>query len=230
MTMKIKHLLLTACITCAFAFNNQRSYAQQSMIGDISYPYLEKLISTAKENYPRMKYFEGRAQVAENNITKQKLSWFDSFTFSYVYQPNNTLNLVNPNFFNGYQLGVFLNFGSLFRTPFNVKQAKQELKISESELEEYKLNIEAEVKKRYFTYIQAVNILKVENQAALDAQSLLKDIRYRYEKSEVTLEEYNNALIMVSTHNKSKLQAESELLTAKSSLEELLGTKLEEVK
>lgn len=225
--MKTKHIVTAVFL---LGITSLSSSAQQSMISDISYPFLEKLINTAKENYPRMKYFEGRASVAQNNITKQKLSWFDSFSFSYVYQPNNTLNIVNPNFFNGYQLGVFLNLGTLLRTPFNVKQAKEELKISQSELSEYQLNIEAEVKKRYFTYIQTVNVMKVENQAFLDAQSLLKDVRYRYEKSEVPLEDYNQALIMVSSHNKSKLQAESELLIAKSSLEELLGTKLEEIK
>jgi len=225
--MKIKYVFIAAFLGLLFSSGTS---AQESMIGDISYPYLEKLIATAKENYPRMKYFEGRADVAKNNITKQKLSWFDSFSFSYVYQPNNTLNIVNPNFFNGYQLGVFLNFGSLLRTPFNIKQAKEELKISQSELDEYQLNIEAEVKKRYFTYIQAVNVLKVENQAYLDAQSMLKDIRYRYEKSEVELKDYNEALIMISGLNKSKLQAENEFLIAKSSLEELLGKKLEEIK
>jgi hypothetical protein len=36
-----------------FAFNY--SGAQESMMSEVSYPFLEKLIATAKENYPKMK-------------------------------------------------------------------------------------------------------------------------------------------------------------------------------
>jgi hypothetical protein len=40
------------------------------MMTDISYVFLEKLIATAKENYPRMNSFEGRIKAAKTMLGK----------------------------------------------------------------------------------------------------------------------------------------------------------------
>lgn len=86
------------------------------MVTEVNYSLLEKLISTAKENYPRVKSYQNRINIAKSNITQSQLSWLDAVRFSYVYQPNNTLDIVNPNFFNGYQIGLTLNLGSILKT------------------------------------------------------------------------------------------------------------------
>src|SRR5690348_14158805 len=91
------------------------SYAQDSMIPDVSYLFIEKLIATAKENYPRVKSYAVRTKIAKGNVTRQQLSWFDPLSLSYFYQPNNALNIVTPNIFSGYQIGLNLNVGSLLR-------------------------------------------------------------------------------------------------------------------
>jgi outer membrane protein TolC len=203
--------------------------AQKSMVPEISYVYVEKLIAVAKENYPRVKQLQSRVNVSKYNITKAQLAWFDGLSFSYVYQPNNTLNIVNPNFFNGYQLGVFLNLGSLIQKPFNVRQAKEQLNISVNDQEEYELNLIADVKKRYFTYIQFLTTLKMRSQAVDDAESILKIIKIKFEKGEETFENYNQALLTYTSQNESKIQNEANLLIAKADLEELLGQKLETI-
>ena len=58
----------------------------------------------------------------------------------------------------------------------------------------------------------------------------MRDVKIRYEKSEVTFSEYNEALLSLSSNNLAKVQAEASWLTAKAALEELLTIKLEEVK
>ena len=86
------------------------------------------------------------------------------------------------------------------------------------------------MKERYFVYIQQRTIVKARLQTAQDAESILKAVRYRFERGEETLQNYNNALIAFSGQNQQKISAESEMLVAKARLEELLGKKLEDIR
>ena len=55
-------------ITCL----NFQASAQQSIIPDISYLFLEKLIATAKQNYPRVKQLNINKDIAEFNVKTTK--------------------------------------------------------------------------------------------------------------------------------------------------------------
>lgn len=204
--------------------------AQESILHDVSYKYLDALVATAKANYPRMKTYGQRISIAETNVKKAKLSWFDVLSFSYLYSPNNTTTLINPSFLNGYQVGMFVNFGAILQKPSLVKQAKSELEVAKSEKEEYELNIETMVKQRYYLYVQSLVMLKLKASTVTDAESSMKQIKYRFEKGEETLQNYNNVAMSYTDHIQSKIEAETSLLIAKSNLEELLGKKLEDIK
>ena len=206
-----------------------KSRAQDSMMSDISYVYLEKLIATAKENYPRMNSFEGRIKAAKTTVGQEQLSWLDAFSFSYIYNPKNTLDLATPRFFNGYQVAFNLNLSSLLQKPGNVKQARESVKLAQYDLDEYHLTLESEVKRRYFTYIQALSNLRLQTKIASDALNVSREIKTRYEKSETTFEQYTLSQMSYSNALQSKIGAESNFLIAKASLEELLTKKIEEV-
>lgn len=221
-----KYFLLTT-FSLLLLSNSVRS--QETMMTEISYVFLEKLIATAKENYPRMNTFKSRTAIAKSNITMQKSNWLDGLSFSYIYQPNNTLNIVNPTFFNGYQVAVQFSVTSLFQKGGLVKQAKEALKLVNFDEEEYNLNIETQVKTRYFTYVQQLTALKLQSKIFSDMQSLNKDIQNKYSKGEVSLSEYLQSQIALNNAMQGKVSAESTFLTAKASLEELLTKKIEEV-
>ncbi len=213
--------------------------AQDSVVPDISYPYLEKLITSAKTHYPRVAIFKDRADLAKTNISKAKISWFDVFTFSYIYQPNNTLNYAIPTttsgtntrfLFNGIQAGVSLNLGTILAKPYNVKSAKQDLKIANDEQSEYLVTLVADVKRKYFTYLLQQDLVKSQTEAYQDMQTSLKQLKYKFQKGEVAFETYNAALISASTSRGLKLQAEAGYFIAKSELEAMVGAKLEEIK
>ncbi len=213
--------------------------AQDSMISDISYPYLEKLIAAAKKNYPKVIALQDRIELAKIAVGKAGLSWFDFFTFSYIYQPNNTLNYAVPSstyastnrfLFNGIQLGLSLNFGSLLLKPSNIKIAKTEVKIAGEEQSEYLITLTADVKRRYFTYLLQQNLVKIHTQAYQDMQTSLKQTKYKFQKSELTFEVYNAALLSASIRTEQKLQAEANYFIAKSELEAIVGAKLEDIK
>ncbi|WP_229216146.1 TolC family protein [Dyadobacter frigoris] len=209
----------------------QKTHAQESLSKDISYEYLDKLIAICKSNYPKNKIFDTRISMAEYGIKKAKLSYFDIFSAGYLYSPNSSKGTAGAaSFLGGYQLGFFANVGSLLQKPSVIKQAKGELATAEFEKLTNDLNVEAEVKKRYFTYVQKKSVLRLRNSALLDIESMLVNVKHRFEKGEETLKNYNEVLIMLSSQSQNIIIAESEVLIAKSSLEELLGQKLEDIK
>jgi outer membrane protein TolC len=215
-------------------FLQNKGMAQLSIVPDLSDNYVEKLINVAKENYPKVKSYQNRINIASGNISKAKAGLLEALTVSYVYQPGTTTTIdpVNPStsYFRGLQAGVFFNVGTFAEHPYLVKQSKQELLIAHNEQDEYLLNLATEVKKRYYVYVQRLAELKLQTKAVQDVESSLNDIRYKFEKGEETFENYNKTQTDHTNHQISKIQAESNLFIAKADLEDLLGTKLENVK
>ncbi|MBD3749174.1 MAG: TolC family protein [Sphingobacteriales bacterium] len=222
-----KGLMLFSCLFLAFS---QNSKAQESIIPDISYLFLEKLVATAKQNYPRVKQFQFKNQIASLDVKKEKLNWFDVLSFSYVSRPNKTINFIDPSFYSGYQFGININIANILEKPTNVREKKLVYEDTKSQSDEYAISLETEVKRRYFTYIQELNNVKLFTKTLADAGDVLKDLKIRYERGEVTFDTYSQGLITFSNVNKSKIEAEAAFLIAKSSLEELTITKIEDIK
>lgn len=209
----------------------QVSLAQESLMSEYSPLYVQKLIAVAKENYPKSKAYENQVKIARYNLSGEKASWLDPFSFSYLLrQNNNTVDIVNPQLLTGYQFGVSLNPGALLKKPFNVKAAKEEVKIAQLQQSEYTLQLESEVTRRYMFYLQSLNTLKLQNKIVVDAESSFNDLKIKYQRSEITFQEYNSASTNLSNTYMSRVQAEANMITAKASLEELLVRKLEEIK
>jgi outer membrane protein TolC len=207
---------------------------QETIIQDLTADtYINKLVDTAIKNYPRLRTYQNRIEAAKANVSRTKASWLDALTVSYVYQPGTTtIDPVNPttSYFKGLQAGVFLNVGTLLAKPSQVRQAKLETEVIRSELSEYRITITTEVKKRYYLYIQRLAELKLQIRATLETGNSLKDYKYKFEKGEETFDAYNKVQVQYSEHQQTKVQAEANVFIAKADLEELLGTKLENVK
>jgi outer membrane protein TolC len=222
---------LTFVVCVSFSTNIR---AQDNILADLSYLYLEKLVATAKENYPRVKNFNSQVAVAKSDLAGAKVSWLDPFSFQYVFRSNdanrNVVDVKTADILDGYQFGVAINPGTLLAKPSQIKRAKEQLKIAEYNQDEYSLQLESEVKRRYFLYLQNKNSLLSNTKAFLDAEANYKNIKAKYEKAEVTFSDYNSASISYNQAVLAKIQAETNLLTAKVALEELTVKKLEEIK
>lgn len=227
--------LLFGLVLVLMAYNSAKAQ-QESIMTDISEAYIAKLVARAEANYPMFKANQNRINAAQANVSKAKMSYLEAFTFSYIYQPNgvNTLNSAgnnNSNYtFNGIQAGIYFNLGTFLEKPFAVKEARQQLEIANNEQNTYYLTITNEVKKRYYTYVGAIALLKYATQSSVDAQSLFNDIKHKFEKGEATFDDYTKAQTSLTTTYQSKIQAETALLIAKASVEELLGDKLENIR
>jgi outer membrane protein TolC len=204
------------------------SKAQVTMMNDVSLPYLDKLIETGRAYYPKFKATTARVNASKAAYQKAKAGVFDFISLSYVYYPGNNFTVLNNtggtnSLLSGYQAGVFLNVGSMLQKPANVRQAKEEYHAVTMEKATMDLDIDQEIRKRYFTYLEYMNIVKIKTKAMGDVEDVQKHIKYKFEKGEVSFDIYNQALLSYSTYSHA-------LLIAKSSLEELLGTTLENIK
>lgn len=226
----IRQRLFFLLFSCALLLSSSREIkAQESMIPELSYPFLEKLIFTAKQNYPLMKANLRRVNVANYNLQKARLSWFDFFTLSAFYSPSTSVTLTNATL-TGVQIGLFVNFSNIIQKPTVKRQTREELAIAQLTAEQYAITLETDVKNRYFRYMQTLSVLKVQNQNAIDIEALYKQLKFRYERGEETLENFTKVMIQNADQRQKIIDAESAVLIAKNALEELVGKKLEEIK
>ncbi len=219
--------LLTVLLITQFP----RLAAQESMLENFSYLYMEKLVAIAKEKYPKNKTFEQRVNVASNNVNIAKASWLDHFSFSYVSRSNiYAMDGLNAAVLNGYFFSVSVSPGMLLKRPFNIKNAKEDLKTANADRDEYAIQLETEVKRRYITYLQALNSLKLLSARLAETEASFAYLKTRYERSEISFKEYNDASIMLTSSQEGKIGAEANYMTSKFALEELLTIKLEDIK
>jgi len=205
-------------------------FAQESMFQDLNYNYLEKLIATAKRNYPQVKVLQDQVNIAKSSFHQASFTWLDAFSASYIYSPQNAINATQPVIFKGYQLVATVSIGSLFERPYTIHNARVAIKIAEENQAQYDLTIEAQVKRNYFAYIEAQADLRNKVNAVQDASTAVKQIKHTFDKGETTFQVYNEALTNLYNQNSFRVQAELAVFTAKTNLEELLGAKLESIK
>ncbi|HEY0244863.1 MAG TPA: TolC family protein [Mucilaginibacter sp.] len=217
-------------------FLNHSAIAQDSMIGDVNYPLLEKYIQSAKENYPRVKVFQQREQSAKAAIPNNAVSYLDIFNASYIYRPNDAIAIAspgltaNPYSVNGFQFGVNFSLGQFLEKPFIGKKARADYNASLYETKEYLSTLELEVKKRYYAYIQQISLLKMLTQSVEDNRIVAENLKNKFEKGDVSLDVFAQSRANLTAANTTKLQCEANLLLAKDALEEIIGKKLSEIK
>ncbi len=207
------------------------SYGQQSIVSQINYTQLEKYIQSAKANYPRKQIMALNTEVLQADVPAAKLSYLDVLNASYIYRPNEAtaISQTNPFVVNGFQFGVNLTIGTFLQKPYQIRKAKAEYKIAQLEEKEYDAILTNEVKSRYYAYILQLNELKLRTQSAQDNKTVADDMRYKFEKGEITLQAYNTSRISSTGTDSSRIQAEIDFLKAKDALEEIIGKKLDEV-
>ncbi|WP_439697496.1 TolC family protein [Mucilaginibacter sp. AW1-7] len=222
--------IVIVCFLISITLFYRQVRAQETFINTVNMTYLDKLIATAKKNYPEVKSRQSQVKIARSTYNQTKFAWLDGLTASYIYSPQNLVNQAKPSIFKGYQLAITLNIGQLLRNPASTNIASESFKIAQYQQAEYMLSLEAQVKRSYFTYLAAMAELRLRSGAVTDAGTAVKQLKYAFQKGETTFQIYNEQLTTYYNQNAFMLQAELATWTAKTNLEELLGIKLEDIK
>lgn len=206
-------------------------HAQESIIPDINEAKLDRLIQLAKEHVPNRKIADLSIEKAKSAHKSQLATYLDVLTVSYFYRPDNqtALGVANPYVVNGFQFGVNLNLGTLLQKPSESRIAKADYKIAQLEKVALDEELEVEVRRRYYSYLQALNDLKIRTQTFQDVKALSDDMQLRFESGEVDLTSYSEGKGALSEASSAKLSSEVAYLEAKDLLEQLLGKKLETI-
>lgn len=216
-----------------------KSSAQESIIPLINYGTLEKYIAAAREYYPRRKVVNTQADMAKIGVTTATLAYLDIFSATYLYRPNGQAGATsggvaggNTNLVlgNGIQYGINVNLGNFLTKPFAVKRAKMEYRVAKLQSEDYDITLIADVRKRYYAYIQSLAQLKIKTQTAQDNASVAANMRRRFEKGDIQLDIYNTSRRELALANTDQIQTEVLYLTAKDELEQIIGKKLTDIK
>lgn len=224
--MKMRSLFLLCFLTIAGSLG---VCAQNSMMPEVSYPLLTRMVQLAKDNYPRTKIFEKQVAIASTGVRQAKSGWLDVLNLAYMRTENLGATKTNAYMLNGYQYGLNINIGSLVQRPAQIKAAKQELQLAVEAQREYDKLIETLVKERYFTYIKQLTTVKLRIKSVQDTETVMKLALARFEKGEISYDNYNLALVAHTDQVQERIEAEASLLIAKAGLEELIGTTLEEL-
>ncbi|MEQ7799537.1 TolC family protein [Pedobacter sp. ASV1-7] len=219
-------------VLASLMFLSLDAVAQESIISEINYADLQKYVNLAKKNFPRKKMWEAQKEASKAGIPMAQVSYLDMFNANYFYRPEDraVLDPINPYNVNGFQFSINFNLGNYLQKPFQVKKAKAEYKVAQFQADEYELELEREVKTRYYDYILQISKLKINTQTAQDNKGVAENLRSRFERGEITIDAYNQSRIAVSASSAAKIQVEIEYLKAKDALEEIIGEKLAEIK
>jgi outer membrane protein TolC len=202
--------------------------AQESILGQVNKADIEQYIALAKQNYLKRKIQGVSTDALKNDVTMAKLSYLDIFNASYFYRPqgNTVIDPVNPYNINGFQFGVNINLGALLQKPYTVKKAKANYKVAQLEALDFDTQLVVEVKKRYYNYLQEKARLKVLTQSASDSRGVAESLRRKFERSETSLEVFNQSRVTQSSAETLKVEAEGNYLKAKDLLEEIIGEEI----
>ena len=179
---------------------------------------------------------EARGQeikLAQKDWTKNLQGGFNLNEVSYPYliskiegKPFNAQTVTSYPLWN---VGAGVNFGELIQRKHKVKYAESKKKISESDLNFKKQKLKGEVLKRYQEYLSSFDVFKVRIQALDAAEAIKNQIQSLFSVNKVQFEDYNAANKAYYDALENKVKGEAEIKLKRIGLEELLGTKWDNV-
>jgi outer membrane protein TolC len=207
------------------------------------------LVQLALTNSPETEASQYQLDIARNEISLAKKDWTRNLSTSinfnesnYPYFLVNTLGVTNlfgreidlarvPNTVNFplWNFGATINFGDLIFRKHKVRIAEDKRKLTELELTKRKFQIRADVLTLYQKYLLTFEVVKTRLQALDAAQSNQISVANLYAINKARIEDYNEANRVFFEALESKIRAETEIKIAKYALEEVIGTRWENV-
>jgi outer membrane protein TolC len=194
----------------------------------------EKLVQVAWRNHPSNEIYRREVNVAEFDVRQSTTAWLDLVRFT------GNLNefTINPEadpfnrgaFYPRYNVSFSMSLGQFFSIPYNTKRNKERVIIAQSNVNAQKLAVRNSVLKAYNLYLMLEKAYKVQSQLLMDNETSHKLIEQRFKNGETTFETYSLSLNNFSQLTISNMEAEMNYKNAKLDLEQLIGTRLEDVR
>ncbi|GAB4492540.1 MAG: hypothetical protein OHK0019_14660 [Saprospiraceae bacterium] len=193
--------------------------------------FSEYLVQLAWLNQPESAIAQEEVKNAQDEAKNTRKEWMRDVQANFNLNEGN-LQGADDNgnvFFPRYNFGIGVNVFNIASQKNKNNVAKREIKIAEHKVNQRKLEIRAETLQRYALFKLAKEIYKTRTLAEQEANANYLVIQQLYKTDEKTFEEYTTASTAYYAAQEARLKAETDVLLAKISLEEIIGVKWEQV-
>lgn len=195
----------------------------------------ERLVQLAWKNNPNSAIAINNTEIGEFDLKKSQWSWLNHINIQgnlneFTINGRDSNDPQNrSNFYPRYNFGISFSLGTFATRPLDVKMAREKLQNDGEAVKRLKLQIRADVLRRYTLYKTTKELydLQVESLNDLEAKFLLT--KSKFERGETTLNDYTSVKERYDGQRARNISAQNTYLQAKYDLEELLGLKIEEV-
>jgi outer membrane protein TolC len=199
----------------------------------VNVSFEEKLVQLAWRNDPNNHQIIKQTSIAQYSLKQAQWNWLDYFSV----QGNLNEFTINPSsdtgnraaFYPRYNFSVRISFGSLATNALEVKKRRVEVSLTEDAIKARKIAVRAQILTRYAQYQLAEKKYKIQKETADQSDVNFKYIEQRFKDGQDDLQTYNNILERNTNQQLRLAEVEAELRIAKYGVEELIGTKLENV-
>jgi outer membrane protein TolC len=194
----------------------------------------EKLVQLAWRNHPGNEALRRQVNIAGYNVKQSNTAWLDNirvtgnlneFTINKASDP-----FGRAAFYPKYNISASVSLGTFFSIPYTVKRSREELIVSQANVNSQKLAVRNAVLKLYNEYVMRERIYKLQSQALLDNETSHKLAEQRFRRGEISFEDYSISLTGYNDIMVAQLQAERDYKNAKLDLEQWIGMRLEDVR
>lgn len=191
----------------------------------------ELLVQLAWKNHPPNRIYEQKVSISDEYIKIARWNWTKDIRATFNITDRSIGTTENGNlFFPRYNIGIGFNLGNILGVKHEKKIAVNEKEIAEYELNAQKLELRAEVLRRYRQYLLNLELLQIRARAAEDTDNNYVMTAQKFKNGEATYETYAHSIDAYHKAAEAKAEAQALLDEAKYSVEELIGVKLEDVK
>lgn len=217
---------------------NSLSSAQQADFDAVIIPvenkardFSEYLVQLAWLNQPESAIAQFEVKNAQDDAKNTRKEWMRDVQASFNINEANLQGADESGnvYFPRYNFGVGLNLYNLTSQKSKNNIGKRDVQIAEHQVNQRKLEIRAETLQRFALYKLAKALYKTRTLAEQEANANYLVIQQLYKTDEKTFEEYTTASAAYYTAQEARLKAETDVMLAKISLEEMIGIKWEQV-
>jgi len=227
------YFLFFLTISCIHLFSQSIDF-DQVVIPEGQPPrnFEDCLVQLAWLNSPGNKIYEHHIAIASNTIEKSKREWLEDIALTFNLNETHFSrqdSALNNNFYPRYNLGASFNLGKILNRKYNVNISEEEKKIAELEENQQKLEVRAEVLRRYEHHLLAVDMEQIRLQAEKEAADMHLLASEKFKTDKIDFQDYNSATEHYNMAKAEKLRATSDVQQTILALEELIGVPWEKV-
>jgi len=176
---------------------------------------------------------EHRSNIAAKELERTKREWLEDIMLTVNLNEshfgNSSDSLRNNLFFPRYNIGATFNLGRLLNRKHSIGISEEEQIIADLEADQQKLEVRAEVLRRYEHYLLMEELERIRIKAEQEADEMYLLATEKFKTDKIDFQDYNDATERYHNSKAERLRASSEVKQAIFALEELIGVPWDKV-